>query len=1533
MTQVVTQLIVDASGAKSGVADFEAAMARAKQAAIDGGGVTATSFEAAQKRWTASLAATDPVIKAQIAQQQAMAKQEAINTQAVKLGIVSQDAAASQLDKVKQKYQEHVDAATKATTAQTLLSKATSGVSGQLIALSAGAGPVGTFLSALGPWGVAASVGLGAAENAFNLVSGAAHDLALKATELEHFSEATGLTTDQVQALTNESSKFGLTAQEVQSAVQNFTSRFNELRLGQGDLLTQIQKINPALAAQMAGATSAAQAMTIFGQALTNVDNIFQRNALLKAATGRGGAAVGQLFQGIDVNQLTQSFQQSNPALTDGLIKQLHDLDTQIDDTSKRAHDNFASIFAADVLTGELKFAQAFERVSKIALDFKLSGDWATFMNDIASSSFAKWAERVAAGSAMTIPLVGPMISAGLIAASNRQPQYSGGLQPGSANNGATPAGAANAGGLIGPPAPPALTPEFQAAQLTKLVSVLGPAATFTEQYNAKLADLKIKAHDAGVSQDEVTRAIAGLDAQTAAQQTQALASAMGSAAPIALQVLAATQRLHVEQLKDPQITNAIIAASAEQTRQRLLGTNALQQQIDTTNIAIATQGMSIAAATQYTAVQERIAQAARDGQVLTQAQIDEYTKYAATLGQVKQAQAELDAQRKASFDLQTVFMDDTEKSIAQVQQQLHGDDWQAFMNDGLAATMRLSSAMKDLKGYVNDFGQTLIQNLAQGKSLSDSLSASINNLGSQIASKAMSSAVNGLFGSATGTGSSGGFDVTNMVSQFKAMASALTSSISSAMSGVTQSISSAVSDSAKGMGDASSSAASGGGGSFGIIGNFAAALGISALQNQAAQLKQAQADFAAAQKTWSDMAGDVKKFTDQMEGNQGGTFTQSLSDATAQAQKFADAAHAAGQSADDIQKALTDFADKAARDFIGSFDVMVEALDQGLGSDSPAVKAAANVKAVGDSLQAFITDTHNVIQLTQGGATQSAQSIGGFFGAILDQVGLKQPAAAAGPIDTTPITVAEQAAQNYAVSLLQTVPPLTDVQTKLLTLRGTAQQLQSTLQDLGMSSTAAAAAISTGIDQALNQITSDFRSGLTAKINAAGGKGYLNDISSLITESLGDLSDAQSLGTDPTIVAQYFQAQAQAIVDGAGLVGDSFGDLIKQFPSLAGVVHQSTTALDQLTSSVGDFLASLAQGDLSTLSPQQKLQAAQSTYQSTLTAAQGGDSTALGSITNAAQSFLTAAQAYFASSPDYGAIYAQVTGDLGRLPGLVSAIGTTNQLLGSVAVTSGASRDQLAAANDNLSDVGQNTDATASATDSAAQTLVVLQGLQATTKTASIDISASITQLGAQSQAISTTQSSQYFQPMVDYLAQIAQNTQLTGTPAAPPQDSFEWWNPFTWFAEGGPVTGGTPGKDSVLGMLMPGEFVMNARVSQMYRPMLEAMNSGKLPSYIPHFADGGVVGSVPTFSPTIVVSPFAGMAIGSSSSSNDNYRQNFADLARSVAAGHQAIVAALHQEIAGLRAEVRALNDTTRITAGRPGRPGGKPASQKAA
>lgn len=124
--QVITQLVVDASGAKTGVAEFEAALAKAKAAANDASGALAggpNSFDNALKKWTQSLASTDPVIRADIRLKQELQRQQELNTRVVQLGIATQDAANVQLDKVRQKYQGYVDDAKGATQANTAFGK------------------------------------------------------------------------------------------------------------------------------------------------------------------------------------------------------------------------------------------------------------------------------------------------------------------------------------------------------------------------------------------------------------------------------------------------------------------------------------------------------------------------------------------------------------------------------------------------------------------------------------------------------------------------------------------------------------------------------------------------------------------------------------------------------------------------------------------------------------------------------------------------------------------------------------------------------------------------------------------------------------------------------------------------------------------------------------------------------------------------------------------------------------------------------------------------------------------------------------------------------------------------------------------------------------------------------------------------------------------------------------------------------------------------------------------------------------------
>jgi hypothetical protein len=228
-----------------------------------------------------------------------------------------------------------------------------------------------------------------------------------------------------------------------------------------------------------------------------------------------------------------------------------------------------------------------------------------------------------------------------------------------------------------------------------------------------------------------------------------------------------------------------------------------------------------------------------------------------------------------------------------------------------------------------------------------------------------------------------------------------------------------------------------------------------------------------------------------------------------------------------------------------------------------------------------------------------------------------------------------------------------------------------------------------------------------------------------------------------------------------------------------------------------------------------------------------------------------------------------------------------------------------MAAAND---PVVEQLKAVTTNTGNTVATLTALQSIQAATQNASVNISASVTQLGAQGAYVSAAQGSQYFGPMNAYLSQIAANTLLSGQAASAPDDGAVWYNPFTWFAEGGRVTGGTPGKDSVMAMLMPNEFVVKPGPASAYQPLLEAMNAGMLPP-LQHFADGGMV------MPVSVQMPLISAVYGGSSAApagNDN-GQHFSDLGntlvRAMAGASMAEISSNREEMALLRADVARL------------------------
>jgi tape measure domain-containing protein len=120
-----------------------------------------------------------------------------------------------------------------------------------------------------------------------------------------------------------------------------------------------------------------------------------------------------------------------------------------------------------------------------------------------------------------------------------------------------------------------------------------------------------------------------------------------------------------------------------------------------------------------------------------------------------------------------------------------------------------------------------------------------------------------------------------------------------------------------------------------------------------------------------------------------------------------------------------------------------------------------------------------------------------------------------------------------------------------------------------------------------------------------------------------------------------------QALYEQLILLAPTIFDLNESVDELGGTAGATAEELQRLRDNLREFLDSLKIGDLSPLTPEQKLLEAQQQYQRTLAAAQGGDADALGKLPQVAQEYLTLARDFFASSQQYTDIFNAVVAAL----------------------------------------------------------------------------------------------------------------------------------------------------------------------------------------------------------------------------------------------------------------------------------------------
>ncbi|MDY8108250.1 phage tail length tape measure family protein [Fulvimarina sp. 2208YS6-2-32] len=151
---------------------------------------------------------------------------------------------------------------------------------------------------------------------------------------------------------------------------------------------------------------------------------------------------------------------------------------------------------------------------------------------------------------------------------------------------------------------------------------------------------------------------------------------------------------------------------------------------------------------------------------------------------------------------------------------------------------------------------------------------------------------------------------------------------------------------------------------------------------------------------------------------------------------------------------------------------------------------------------------------------------------------------------------------------LLKTVSGLgkeqTDIEKALDQMQGAAAGLRTALVDLGLSAGEAEVRIGEAIAAGTERVRKEVSQGLTDEIASLDGKGYLADMRNLTKELEDRFSGASLINVDTSLVDAWFAKQAQAMVDGAGIAGEAFKELIALFPKLAGVVEEASGVFDQ---------------------------------------------------------------------------------------------------------------------------------------------------------------------------------------------------------------------------------------------------------------------------------------------------------------------------------------------------------------------------------
>lgn len=180
--------------------------------------------------------------------------------------------------------------------------------------------------------------------------------------------------------------------------------------------------------------------------------------------------------------------------------------------------------------------------------------------------------------------------------------------------------------------------------------------------------------------------------------------------------------------------------------------------------------------------------------------------------------------------------------------------------------------------------------------------------------------------------------------------------------------------------------------------------------------------------------------------------------------------------------------------------DTAMANLNQGFGFGTAFFSAIDGMEAARDELTGYVDDARFMLDRLRD------------FGHDLPQ----------GEVNSY-ISEMEHAAQQYAISLVTGVEPMSDIAERMNEIKGSAVGLEETLIRLAMSSDDAAAAVDNAVNTAMKKLRDDFTDDLGRSINSLNDKGYLNDLADAVDVLETRLADAALLGVSGALALEEF--------------------------------------------------------------------------------------------------------------------------------------------------------------------------------------------------------------------------------------------------------------------------------------------------------------------------------------------------------------------------------------------------------------------------